>query len=283
MQQQRIKRFRVLLLGGANVGKTALVNNIQGRPPSTVVDPTIGVGYAPYEAVGHEVKGIFADLGGQLRFAFMLPGLLSANKDCILLVVDNLNIRDTLDAIRYYLEAIDKYCPEEKMVPIGLVVNHKPGSSVDPFLLHRNIAENFEHRLRFVTHCSVIDASIRERLFNQLARISGVPILHEMPQDWVSWWLSPAQSWGAWFYQKSSDACFSVVEGVSTVSTYVGSFFQRRAPARLAIQDRLTVVEPEPVPLSSSVFSYVAGLFGGQQQAAPTVLVDQPDAAQQRL
>lgn len=216
MPNHDLKRFYVLLLGPQGAGKSTLIANFENIKNLADLEQTIGMSYCFCNDDIRSVKGVFFDIGGDQRFSFITQEMLRMAKDCIVLLVDDLNIEKTLREISYYLEKIEE-SSENAEVPLGLIVNQKDMSQATAKILHDEIASRYGDRFQFVDHCPVSDPRFRSTLFNQLARVSGVQIPHVDPA---------VMSWGEWLMRPASQAYGAAFEGVQRASAHVLSLFK---------------------------------------------------------
>src|SRR3990167_295904 len=217
------KKISVLLLGPENTGKTALMRNLKGEEIQKEYVPTIGVDYRDREDNHHSVKVAFYDPSGSPRFGFIRKALMKEPKDCIIIVVNNLDAHESLHAIKQTLDEIDatyqalhNHTESYTTPPIALIINHTIVSdeSVEK-LLYAGIVEHFSFRFEFIDSFSVVDASYREIVFRQITRMGGIYISNAVPAE------------------TGSDLTSTFL----SASTYISSFFWR--PTTVAVPPKL--------------------------------------------
>ena len=204
------------MLGPVGAGKSSLLRNLKGLDEVGSPSGTQGLDHVFCEDPARTVKAVFVDPSGDTRFSFVRMAALKQKKDCIVIVVDNVDFEKSLTAIESCLCEIDRVY-QDNHPPLGLIVNQKSESDINSEFFYETIEKKYAERFVFIDHCSVLDKNYRRCLFNQFARISGVPIIHEDPS---------VQDWSAW----ASDAGKSVAQSAYNAVNYFGSFFQR-APA----------------------------------------------------
>ena len=233
MHNQSMKKFSVLVLGPLGAGKTSLLRNLKGLDEVGSPSGTQGLDHVFCEDSTRTVKAVFVDPSGDTRFSFVRMAALQQKKDCIVIVVDNLNFEKSLMAIEACLCEIDQVY-RDNHPPLGLIVNQKSESHINSEIFYATIEKKYADRFVFIDHCSVLDKNYRRCLFNQLARISGVPIIHEDPN---------APDWSAW----ASDLGKSVSESAYHAANYIGSFFQRAPVVQNASDETKTMELPKAI------------------------------------
>ena len=103
--------FSVLVVGDSGVGKSSLLNRLQGNGFDPVIASTYGVAYIhnKIEEEGFEVKLNIYDTAGQERFRAMVPQFFRNIKGCM--IVFDISNRKSFEAVKYWLHEIEDKAP----------------------------------------------------------------------------------------------------------------------------------------------------------------------------
>ena len=143
VESMNVPRFKITFVGDVSVGKTTIINRINGNPFKEVYEATIGVDFFPKKIKYNELEMTLQiwDTAGQEKYRGLIPNYVRGSS--IVFIVFDLTNRTTFENISRWIDDVNNI-EKTMLILIGnkkdlsekIVVNK---NEIEPFAKEKNI------------------------------------------------------------------------------------------------------------------------------------------------